>query len=66
MLKLVNDQTLALNTIVGGGVAWVNEARADDVRLASLWHHRSVKAALPRQYRAALINEASEAMRGNS
>jgi hypothetical protein len=67
MLKLVNDRTLVLDTIAGGGVVWVNEARADDVRLASLWRHDSVKAALPRQYRAALINEASEAMmRGNS
>lgn len=65
MLKLVNDRTLGLETIAGGGVAWVNEARADDVRLASLWRHDSVKTNLPRQYRAALINEASEAMRGN-
>jgi hypothetical protein len=67
MLKLVNDRTLVVDTIVGGGVVWVNEARADDVRLASLWRHDSVKARLPRQYRVALINEASEAMmRGNS
>jgi hypothetical protein len=66
MLKLVNDRTLVLETIAGGGVAWVNEARIA-ARLASLWHHDSVKANLPRQYRAALINEASEAMmRGNS
>jgi hypothetical protein len=67
MLKLVNDRTLVVDTIVGGGVRWVNEARADDTRLASLWRHDSVKANLPRQYRAALINEASEAMmRGKS
>ena len=67
MLKLVDDRTLALGTIVGGGVVWVNEAHGDDVRLASLWRHDSVKARLPRQYRVALINEASEAMmRGNS
>jgi hypothetical protein len=67
MLKLVNDRTLALNTIAGGCVGWVNEARADDVRLVSLWRHDSVKARLPRQYRADLIREASAAiMRGNS
>ena len=67
MLKLVNDRTLALETIAGGGVEWVNEARADDARRASLWHHTSVKARLPRQYRASLINEAPAVMmRGNS
>jgi hypothetical protein len=34
MLKLVDDRTLVLGTIVGGGVRWVNEARADDARLS--------------------------------
>jgi hypothetical protein len=63
VLKLVNDRTLIFDTIAGGAV---NEARSD-ARLASLWRHDSVKTSLPRQYRAALINEASEAMmRGNS
>jgi hypothetical protein len=67
MLKLLNDRTSVSETIAGGGVVWVNEARADDVRLASLWRHDSVKAALARQFRAELISEASAAMmRGNS
>jgi hypothetical protein len=59
MLVLVNNQMLVLDTIAGGGVRWANEARADDTRLASLWHHASVKTALPREYRAELIREAS-------
>jgi hypothetical protein len=66
VLKLVNDRTLIFDTIAGGAVAWENEARSD-VGLASLWHHDSVKTALPREYRAGLIREASEAMmRGSS
>ena len=57
MLKLVDDRTVVLDTIVGGGV--VNEARADDVRLASLWHHESAKARLPRETRVSYLREAS-------
>jgi hypothetical protein len=36
-----------------------------DVRLDALWHHQSVKAALPREYRVALINEASRYVVGD-
>lgn len=38
------------STIVGG---------APDLTLAALWDHRSVKVALPREHRIALISEAS-------
>jgi hypothetical protein len=47
---------------VAAGVATIAGAAVlepYDVRLDALWRHDSVKAALPRQYRAALINEAS-------
>lgn len=63
MLKLVNDRTLVLNTIVGGGVVWVNEARSD-VRLASLWRHDSAKASLPRETRVSYLREASSRIVG--
>lgn len=65
MLKVVDDRMSAFETIAGGGgVRWVSGAREDDTRLASLWHHDSVKAALPRQYRAELIREASSRIVG--
>lgn len=64
MLKLVNDRTLALDTIVGGGVVWVNEAHGDDVRLASLWRHDSAKARLPRGVRVSYLREASSRIVG--
>jgi hypothetical protein len=54
MLKLCDNNTLAAGTIAGGAVR-----EPYDVRLDALWHHGSVKAALPRQYRIALIAEAS-------
>jgi hypothetical protein len=37
-----------------------------DVRLDALWRHDSVKAALPREYRIALIAEASRRVRGEA
>ena len=54
MLKLCDDDTVAVGTIAGGVVRELY-----DVRLDALWHHDSVTTALPRQYRVALINEAS-------
>jgi hypothetical protein len=54
VLKLCDDKTLAVDTIAGGVV---NEPC--DVRIGSLWHHQSVTASWPREYRAALIDEAS-------
>src|SRR5215216_893472 len=57
MLKLCDDNTIAVDTIAGGAVR-----EPYDVRLDALWHHGSVKAALPRQYRIPLIAEASRAV----
>jgi hypothetical protein len=54
MLKLCDDKTLAAGTIAGGAVS-----EPYDVRIDALWRHDSVKAALPREYRIALLNEAS-------
>jgi hypothetical protein len=54
MLKPCDHATLAAGTIAGGAVS-----EPYDVWLGALWHHSSVKARLPREYRAALINEAS-------
>ena len=59
MIKLCDDKTLAADTIAGGAVS-----EPYDVRLDALWHHESVKAALPRQYRIALIAEASRYAHG--
>jgi hypothetical protein len=54
MLKLCTPDTRATGTIAGGAVS-----EPYDVRLDALWHHASVKASLPRKYRAELISEAS-------
>jgi hypothetical protein len=54
MIELCDHKTLAAGTIAGGAVS-----EPYDVRLDALWHHGSVKAALPREYRVALIGEAS-------
>lgn len=44
----------AVGTIAGGPVS-----EPYDVRLDALWHHTSVKASLPREYRVRLIDDAS-------
>jgi hypothetical protein len=54
MLKLCDHATLAVGTIAGGAVH-----EPYNVWLDALWHHSSAKARLPREYGAALINEAS-------
>lgn len=51
------ENDVSIGTIAGGAVH-----EPFDVRLGSLWHHDSVKASWPREYRAALINEASRAI----
>jgi hypothetical protein len=61
MLRLCDHNTLAADTIAGGPVQ-----EPYDVRLDALWNHRSVKASLPRAYRAELINEASRRAVGAS